>query len=68
MYVNSLDCANIDHFNLYLFHLCFSDTVKFDNSYSWTKGKSVSYLIEVLEPTDEDSALAGQMTDVDLNN
>ena len=28
----------------------FSDTVKFDNSYSLTKSKSLDYWMEVLEP------------------
>ena len=27
--------------------------VKFDNSYSWTKAKTLLYLVELLEPADE---------------
>ncbi|XP_072033750.1 SEC14-like protein 2 isoform X2 [Amphiura filiformis] len=42
-------------------------TVKFDNSYSWTKGKAVSYLLEVLEPTDEEPNFVEQTAELDLN-
>ena len=28
----------------------FSDVVRFDNTYSWMKAKTVSYLIEVVAP------------------
>ncbi len=33
--------------------LCFyiSDTVHFDNTYSWMRSKQISYLVEVLEPS-----------------
>ena len=29
-----------------------SDTMKFDNGYSWLKSKKISYMIEVLPPAD----------------
>ena len=34
-----------------------SDVVIFDNSYSWTKGKTVAFFIEVHEPTSVDEVM-----------
>ena len=32
--------------------LYISDVIRFDNTYSWARGKTIQYLIEVLEPED----------------
>lgn len=29
-----------------------SDVIRFDNTYSWARGKTMQYMIEVLEPED----------------
>lgn len=31
-------------------HAFLADVVRFDNTYSWTRGKTVHYTIDVLEP------------------
>lgn len=33
-----------------LFYFCFSDVVRFDNTYSWSRSKTIHYAVEVLEP------------------
>lgn len=35
-----------------MLHLLFSDVLRFDNTYSWTRSKQVLYSVEVLVPDD----------------
>lgn len=47
--------------------ICFTvtDVVRFDNTYSWTRSKTIHYIIEVLEAVEPpDSAIMGETGDI----
>ena len=50
-----------------LFTLFLADIVKFDNSYSMLRSKSLSYWVEVLEPLSEEEEIAFREPERDMS-
>ena len=52
---------------IFFFTLFLADVVKFDNSYSMLRSKSLSYWVEVLEPLSEEEEVAFREPERDMS-